>query len=981
MISLVFCAALALAPNDYYDPSGNGYYTVRGDYYKGGFISSADDYAVTGEPIERSYVMRREFVIDERPTEAQLRGAIDNFGEFRLNGRVLAKSEFWRAWNEPNNVAQPPAAAVLDALVIGTNRLEIAYTTDREYAGGAITELFLRYGEYGEHRFERIVTDASWSNVRVSPPPPCAPHTARLRYRDYANMSTCVGRSAPLRVTAGEAVRVSFDLVNSRPPSGEFTVDLRLRRREAGRAPVECWFERIDLDGRAVLPTDGGWRLTFDWTAPLYFNDGDFELVVESDSVTMNLSTPMTNAVTIARAPSIGRWSEVPRAKVAKLADRPQLFVNDLPVPLLWGGVVRSSRPDHRVRVGDEPLQVVTVYNYFANHVWHPKTNEWNFAIFDREAELTRRDNPDAWFVWDLSCYPPKDFIAAHPEAISTDEDGDYDRGGMAGWSYASETALAEITNQFAMAIRYLESSPYANRIIGYRINSGVTIEWLGVDSKSGKVRDFAPCAVEAYKRFAAENYPEVKDPHVPLLAERRDLDSPNDILWDRSKHLNAISYVDYSSWICQRAAILACGRAKDTLRELGREKLVGTYFGYTHYLQANGVSLHRGHYRFRDFLDSAEGKVDYLFSPYGYMLRYPGEFPCDMKPSKSIQERGIMTVLEDDSRTHNRVYSRFLAYSPTHTVAQTDAVLRRNDAVSICRGHVPYHFCLASGLERDSANCAEIGREALAAIKAAQTMSRHAEVALVASERSIIALPEHSRYVDLGEPRYRLNDITGMEIPGNGVANVFNGEVFGYIQNRFARAGAPVDLLLMEDLHHFSGDYKLYVFVNAFDYTERELAAIRRLRERGAKLLWLYAPGWMKSNSLADMKELTGLDFELLGEGPAEGSPKAIVAKRFRAESNSTDIFYPGWQVPVPKLREIEAAAGVHCWCDSDDLIEANDGFVMMHTQTAGRKTLHLPRKAKRVTEVYSHRQYGVDTDEITFDAPARSTFFFRYE
>ena len=56
-----------------------------------------------------------------------------------------------------------------------------------------------------------------------------------------------------------------------------------------------------------------------------------------------------------------------------------------------------------------------------------------------------------------------------------------------------------------AQAITYLEKAPYANRIIGYRINSGHTIEWLGWDPAPNRTLDFSKPAKEAFKKFAAK--------------------------------------------------------------------------------------------------------------------------------------------------------------------------------------------------------------------------------------------------------------------------------------------------------------------------------------------------------------------------------------------------------------------------------------------------------------------------------------------
>ena len=59
-----------------------------------------------------------------------------------------------------------------------------------------------------------------------------------------------------------------------------------------------------------------------------------------------------------------------------------------------------------------------------------------------------------------------------------------------------------------------------------------------------------------------------------------------------------------------------------------------------------------------------------------------------------------------------------------------------------------------------------------------------------------------------------------------------------------FARIGAPVDWILMDDLDE-APTYKMYVFLSAFRVTDAQKKSIQRLYSRGAKaIVWVYAPG-----------------------------------------------------------------------------------------------------------------------------------------
>ena len=239
----------------------------------------------------------------------------------------------------------------------------------------------------------------------------------------------------------------------------------------------------------------------------------------------------------------------------------------------------------------------------------------------------------------------------------------------------------------------------------------------------------------------------------------------------------------------------------------------------------------------------------------------------------------------------------------------------------------------------------------------------------------------------------------------------LLNGEIFGVAHTKFARAGVPVDYLLAEDLKNRPGDYRLYVFLNMFTYDAETLAAVKRLRERGATILWLYAPGWLKGRSLADMEELTGMAFAqmpgltvpgvtLKADGRYMGMPSEKVAQAFypvrpdevlgtyadghpglaaSKVGSSQTIFSGTWQLDVPFIRWLAVRAGAHVWCETDDPIEANDALFTLHARSPGIKTVHLPRKAT-VVDVFGKRIVARDADTFTFSATFHSSHLFYF-
>ncbi|MCQ2391295.1 MAG: hypothetical protein MJ240_07710 [Kiritimatiellae bacterium] len=1005
----------ALEPR-YYDAAHDPACTMKGKFYRGDFISAADDQC--GHNGLQKFSLRRVFMLKDKPVDAWLQGMGDQEAVFRVNGKEVGCVHY--SHNTTVNVGL--RENVLGLVKAGENVLsadyeifsDVASATNFPFTGGVMAELFVKYADGS---FERIDTDSAWQSstdgqvwkgVVRAPKPPLPPRATRFAYCDFADPQRCLGGGPDTEhVLAGEKVMLRYAF-RGQAPDVPFTVKLWLKKGGS-----TWWDEEINVQAENVqCLADGTWRLDLAFEAPLYLSSGTYTLQLQSNSIYC-LGGVMGGALTVEGASAILDFATPPKVTMKPIAGRPEIHIDGKPFALLWGGVQQNKRPDQRPRHSDMPLTAVTVYNQYAE--WHPRLGVYDFAAFDRQAEKYRRANPTAHYIWDLTVYPPPDFAKAFPQEMACDGKGDRASVGRFSWSWASARALAEIQEMVSKAIDYLEHAPYANRIIGYRVNSGVTIEWLGWDAKPGQVKDFSEPNVRAFRAFCAEHYPELKDPHVPGLAERAALDAPDDILWDRAKHLNAIAYMEYNSEIIAKDLLVACGTAKATLARLGRQKLVGTYYGYTFFLNANGCDQRRGHFALDYLLAHNDGRVDFLMSPQSYGQRRLGDTCGDMKPFATLAMAGIKPIIEDDTRTYNRHGPIWMKYNQTLNAEQTANILKRNGAIALCHGTSPYFYALCTGIDFDSPECAEVGRGLRTALEVANRdgIARHAEVALVASEKSIVAMPNLMK---------RQRTATGRKVQaylpdGTSVCQderfaLFNGEVFMAAHTLFSRAGAPVDFLLAEDLKRRPGDYRLYVFLNLFTCDEETRAAVAKLRAAGKTILWLYAPGYANDGTVAAMEKLTGMAFArtagatvagvtVKADGRYMGVPEAKVAQAFYPVKpdvvlgtyadgtpglaqtrlgQSLNYFSGTWQLDLPFIRAVEKAAGVFAYTESDDPIEANDAFVTLHARSPGVKTIHLPHKAKVVTEVFSGRVVARDADSFRFSATLHGSYLFHF-
>lgn len=817
------------------------------------------------------------------------------------------------------------------------------------------------------------------------------------------------GTVEPRRAKAGSTVRLRYDYAGPFPSvSGMLDVEVFLYCGKKVR-----WSERLSLSPDSfVRMSDRTWRIEFDYVLPVCLDSCDLNVRLESQC--LKLSDGIQEApLSFIRLQAVPGWETPIVSSVRKVAGYPYFTVNGKVLPGLWGAMGRFWRADGTPRHSSAPLDFVTVWNQSPEY-W-PKDGAFDPSDFDRRAEAFFRAYPTGYFIWSVELYVPPDWAAKHPDEMVRDDVGRLSHDPesypwQANYSFASTKALDAMSATLEKAIRYLESSPYANRIAGYRIVSGHTIEWLGWDPmEKTTILDFSPAAQKGFELFSKRHYPELTDFSVPPLAERQILDD-GELLWNQRRHMRTIAYHDfYSSAIADMASTL-CGRAKQILK--GR-KLVGTYYGYSMTLNANGRDHMRGHFAMKRFLDA--DTVDFILSPQDYyqVTRGPGSTLVEFKPFASIQRRGIVSAVEDDTRTHNIKPTKYMQ-SPCE--AQTIQLLRRNMGIMACRNQPFYTLPLTSGYEFDFpafVRDAESWRNAITLALEAKT-HRNAEIAVVVSEEAIKSTPMFRGQMD------RLPKIIQQYRPDGTVERYSNpsGHSLAYwpyrfAYNEFARIGSAVDYVLAEDLVDAPGDYKLYIFqccTKRFSGLERLASA---LRNRPCTIVWTYAPGYTSDdgNSVASMKVLTGADFVrcegafdpelILVDGSRTGSigsrikPLFALAKvddiygsyatggkvGFGAVRTgmATTVFSGTYRMEAPVLQEIARRAGVHLYSGSLDPVEANENFVTLHARTAGRKTIRLRRKAD-VVDVFDRRIVARGTEEFSFDAPLHSSWLFYF-
>jgi hypothetical protein len=92
------------------------------------------------------------------------------------------------------------------------------------------------------------------------------------------------------------------------------------------------------------------------------------------------------------------------------------------------------------------------------------------------------------------------------------------------------------------------------------------------------------------------------------------------------------------------------------------------------------------------------------------------------------------------------------------------------------------------------------------------------------------------------------------------------------------------------------------------------------------------------------------------------------------------TSIFYGSKCIKSETVRAFAKFAGCHIYCDSDDVLYANNNFVTFHSSSDGKKKVKFNRPVSPF-ELYEEKYYGEKVTEIEFDTYLGETKMWRLD
>jgi hypothetical protein len=649
-----------------------------------------------------------------------------------------------------------------------------------------------------------------------------------------------------------------------------------------------------------------------------------------------------------------------PKVDVRRLAGDPTIHVEGKPLAGMTFLVGDGRRLQQHKEFAEVGMHVYS--DWFGTSgggdLGHPAEDRYDYGGFDSYfADLLDTD-PDALFLPHLYVTPPAWWQAKNPQEMCVYSDGT--RGYQ---SFGSDTWRTEIGDDLRRLLAQLQSSTYADRILGYILCSGHSAEWQEWGIWDGKWADYSEPSRRAFRNWLRASYgtdaalqAAWRDPAASLASaelptvEARTSASAG-VLRDPSKEQRVIDFYQYLSETMADDILYFARIVKDAT---GGRSLAGAYYGYL-----TQHSIHQqdsAHLALANVLESPD--IDFLMSPPMYTGREIGGTSTFMTASASVRLHGKLWINESDIRTH--LSDSASGYGRTSNLAESQAVLLREFGEMLARRTAISWFDMDGGWFSDPTLLADLAVMRKQADRAMEVRRPfHAEMAVFIS----------------AESAYRMKP-----------SALWTPAVLDQVVS-LPRIGVPADVYLLSDLNQPNfPEYKVYVFLNACYVDSATRRSIEgKMKRRGATAVWVFAPGAVTDEGLstASMSSLTGIrlaaefdkaaplqvklsaedpvgwkesngpifwaddpSIETLGTLTHNGKPGLVC----RRADGWTSIYYATVGMPPALLRDIARAAGAHVYLDTDDALDTDGQFACLHAKTAGEKTLRLPQPAKVV-------------------------------
>ncbi len=505
----------------------------------------------------------------------------------------------------------------------------------------------------------------------------------------------------------------------------------------------------------------------------------------------------------------------------------------------------------------------------------------------------------------------------------------------------AADEKWRKDTKAYLQAFLQHTESRYKERIVGYTLFCGGTLEWQdrsdGQESLSRR---------SAWRKWRMEQGgPDPTD--IPPFSIRERV--THGLLRDPETDALGVAYWRFSNWLVGDTIL---SFAQTTQEVIHHRVPLGVFYGYLQELAVPGRMPYEGHLDF-DRVCRSE-LVDFFMAPAPYQDRGVGGASGYMVPLGSVTHHGKGFIQELDHRTHTCRGVKVLDILPPlyesgfPTQQASIAGLRREFAMALTEGTSVWWFNIFGHIYDDPKVIEAIGQMR---VLWDQFPYREDDGA---AEIAVFVDAESWYYVNGRLPK--LTDFLYRQRIGLG------------------RMGTPYDIYSLADLPELDlTRYKMIFFPNLFVVDKTKLQALREKVCTGGKtVVWIHSPGIITDGRYdpANVERLCGIPY-----GTKQLSSRAM--------EGWTSVLAPEPNLGASVLRELAQKAGVHIYCPAELPVYANRRFLAVHTQTGGPVTFTLPRQCRQIRELFRDRIVAENTDrfEDHLQGPDTALYLLQWE
>ena len=404
-----------------------------------------------------------------------------------------------------------------------------------------------------------------------------------------------------------------------------------------------------------------------------------------------------------------------------------------------------------------------------------------DYSLFDRNVKRITDVCPSAKIFPRVRISMPSWWTHEHPDECCKGADG-IPREAI--YSESFRETGAQMLREF---ISHVQTSIYADNIIGYQISGGYTEEWFHFDSKGS----ISQCTKDCFNKYLSSHFPG----KYKTLS-----DIPSENTYSERGLINDELAANFLSFVNNSISETISFFAKTAKQCVNFKQIVGTFFGYI----AEVTNPLRGSSGLGALLECPY--IDFICSPNSYLSgRALGKDWSEMTAGQSIRLHGKLYFAENYIRTHlsdypyncrkgidpEKKYSGAIWKGPD-TVKGSVSALRKSFARQVTHANGMWWFDMWGGWYA----CPEIMNEMSVFLNFVKKYTE-SDSAVTSSQTALIADESYNRRVGLSEP---------------------SAAAFGKFRDCLGNTGMPYDILLDKDYRHCAS-YKAVILPYRDEY------------------------------------------------------------------------------------------------------------------------------------------------------------------